>query len=160
MQPEVLYQIADTYDLKGDTKRAIKMLSLTYDFVGAEPALLARLSAMHAQAGKREEAMRLCHESHEQVPSVETLGVLSTQYLHEERYDAAAKLLGLAATMQPSQPEWQLMMAGCHRSAGKYDEAIAVYEKVCQRSATRARGGCVRVSSPVLRERAASGKKA
>jgi intraflagellar transport protein 88 len=130
LQPEVLYHIADTYDLKGDRKRAIKMLNLTYDFVGSEPGLLARLGGMHSQSGKRDEAMRLFHESHQQLSSTEVLSVLSTQYLNEERYDSAAKLFGVAAIMQPLQPEWCIMMAGCHRSAHKFEEAISVYEAV------------------------------
>jgi intraflagellar transport protein 88 len=130
MQPEVLYHIADTYELKGDKKRAMKMLNLTYDFVGTEPGLLARLGAMHSQSGKRDEAMRLFHESYEQLSSIDVLSVLCNQYLNEERYDSAAKLFGVAATMQPSHLEWQLMVAGCHKSAHRYEEAIAEYEKV------------------------------
>ena len=39
IQVEVLYQIADVYALKGDSKRTAKMLNLTLDFLGSEPGI-------------------------------------------------------------------------------------------------------------------------
>ena len=129
-QVEVLYQIADVYALKGDTKRAMKMLHLTYDFVGAEPNLLARLGTMHAAAHDRDEALRFYLQSYEQLPSMDVLALLCAQYVHDERYETAAAYFAAAAGMQPSEPKWALMAASCHYRAQKVEHALELYEQV------------------------------
>ena len=129
-QVEVLYQIADVYALKGDTKRAMKMLHLTYDFVGAEPNLLARLGTMHATAHDRDEALRYYLQSYEQLPSMDVLALLCAQYVHDERYETAAAYFVAAAGMQPGEPKWALMAASCHYRAQKVEHALELYEQV------------------------------
>jgi intraflagellar transport protein 88 len=129
-QVEVLYQIADLYLLKGDQKRARKMLHLTYDFVGSEPGLMARLGTVSSSMGNREESLQYLLEAHDQCPNIDTLAIVCTQYLHDEKYEAAARCFAQAALLQPNEPKWLLMVASCHRRAQKYELAMAVYEQV------------------------------
>lgn len=127
---EVLHQIADLYLLKGDNKRARKMLHLTYDFVGSEPGIMARLGTMSAQSHDREESLRYLLEAHEQCPNIDTLALICAQYVNEEKYDKAAGFFQQAALIQPSDPKWALMVASCHRRAHNHELALKIYEKV------------------------------
>jgi intraflagellar transport protein 88 len=130
VQVEVLYQVADCYILKGDRKRAKKMLQLTYDFADSEPRILAKLGSMHAEAGERDESLHCYLESYGQFPSVDTLALICAQHVHDENYEVAARYFRLAARMQPSEPKWVLMVASCHRRAQKYEKAMDLYEEV------------------------------
>jgi intraflagellar transport protein 88 len=130
MQVEVLYQIADVYYLKGDRKRARKMLNLTNDYVGTEPGILARLGTMHAEAGMRDEALRNYTDSYELLPDMDVLALLCAHHVNEESYETAASYFSAAARMQPNEPKWQLMVASCHRRAQKLEKAFNLYEQV------------------------------
>lgn len=130
LQVEVLYQIADLYLLKGDHKRARKMLHLTYDFVGSEPGLMARLGNISATMSNREESLQYLLEAHDQCPNIDTLAVICTQYTNDEKYGTAARFFQQAALLQPSEPKWMLMVASCYRRSQKYEQAMGVYEKV------------------------------
>lgn len=130
LQVEVLYQIADLYLLKGDHKRARKMLHLTYDFVGSEPGLMARLGNISATMSNREESLQYLLEAHDQCPNIDTLAVICTQYTNDEKYGTAARFFLQAALLQPSEPKWMLMVASCYRRSQKYEQAMGVYEKV------------------------------
>lgn len=130
VQVEVLYQLADIYMLKGDHKKARKMLLLTYDFVGSEPGLMARLGNICATMSNREESLQYMLESQEQCPNIDTLAMICTQYANDEKYGTAARYFMQAALLQPSEPKWMLMVASCHRRAQKYEQAMNVYEQV------------------------------
>lgn len=127
---EVLHQISDLYLLKGDHKRARKMLHLTYDFVGSEPGIMARLGTMCAEVNQRDESLRYLLEAHEQCPNIDTLAVVCAQYVNAEKYETAAGFFQQAALMQPSDPKWALMVASCHRRGQNYELALEMYEKV------------------------------
>jgi intraflagellar transport protein 88 len=141
----VLYQIADIYTLKGDRKRAFKMLNMTLDYVGAEPGLLARLGTMHAESNDRDEALRCYLRSYEQLPNMDVLALLCSQYVNDERYETAAAFFLSAARMQPAEPKWLLMVASCHRRAQQIDTAMELYEQVCARLASAACLFCLTV---------------
>lgn len=129
VQVEVLYQIADVYALKGDRKRAAKMLRLTLDFVGADPGALARLGTLHAEGGARDDALRCYAAAHEQLADMDVLALLCAQHVNGERYEVAAGHFAAAARLQPGEPKWLLMVASCHRRAQKLEAALDLYEQ-------------------------------
>ena len=125
----MLYQIADVYALKGDRKRAAKMLRLTLDFAGADPAATARLGTLHAELGARDDALRCYAAAHEQLADLDVLALLCAQHVNDERYEAAAGHFAEAARLQPGEPKWLLMVASCHRRAQKLEAALELYEE-------------------------------
>lgn len=136
LQVEVLYQIADSYMHKGDRKRARKMLHLTYDFIGSEPGIMARLGTLCAELNQRDDSMQFLLQAHEQFPSIDTLAVVCAHFVNDEKYDTAARYFEQAALMQPSNPQWLLMVASCYRRAHNSEMALEVYEKVSRKLLT------------------------
>jgi intraflagellar transport protein 88 len=47
--PQVIHQIATTYDMMGDFKNAVKWFELLTSLVSNDPGVLARLGAIHAR---------------------------------------------------------------------------------------------------------------
>eukprot|EP00892_Ulva_mutabilis_P007544 jgi/Ulvmu1/5161/UM021_0178.1 len=130
---EVLYQIADLYQLRGDRKRARKLFHLTYDFVGSEPGIMARLGAICADADHRDgrdEVLQYFLQAHDHLSNIDTLAVICAQCVNTEKYETAARYFRQAALMQPADPKWLLMVASCHRRAQKFEAALEVYEQV------------------------------
>jgi intraflagellar transport protein 88 len=110
--------------------------------VPTDPGILARIGEMFLRENDSAQAFQSYSESFRYFPS--NLGVLSwlgSYYVECEIYDQAritfyikkiflVQFFERAATIQPSEPKWQLLIASCHRRQGSYQKAYDTYKTI------------------------------
>jgi len=88
--------------------------------VPTDPHILMRLGAIHDDNNDQSQAYQYHYESFRYCPT--NIGVISwlgAYYMDSQYADKAIHYFERAALIQPTQVNWQLMVASCYRKTGK-----------------------------------------
>lgn len=127
---EVVYQIADLYDIIGDA-RCAEWFQRLIGRVPTDPNVLARLGLLHAKEGDESQAFHFYLEAYRYYQvNMDVISWLGAYFVKNEIYDKAMQFFERAAQIQPHEVKWQLMVASCHRRRGEYPQAKRMYEEI------------------------------
>jgi intraflagellar transport protein 88 len=130
---EVVYQIADLYDIMND-QRASDWFNRLIGRVPTDPNVLARLGLLNAKEGDESQAFHYYLEAYRYYQvNMDVISWLGAYFVKNEVYDKAMQFFERAAQIQPQEVKWQLMVASCHRRRGEYPQAKRMYEDIHRR---------------------------
>lgn len=130
---EVLYQIADLYDILGDA-RASEWFNRLITRVPTDPNVLARLGLLCAKDGDESQAFHFYLEAYRYYQvNMDVISWLGAYFVKNEVYDKAIQFFERAAQIQPREVKWQLMVASCYRRRGEYATSKRLYEDIHRR---------------------------
>ncbi|XP_077393350.1 intraflagellar transport protein 88 homolog isoform X1 [Festucalex cinctus] len=128
---EVMYQLADIYELLEDPHPAVEWLMQVTSVVPNDPKALAKLGDLHDLEGDKSEALYYYCESFQLFPcNVEVIEWLAAYYVQTQLFEKAVHFFDRAILMQPSEVRWQLMVASCHRRSGDRPKALETYKEI------------------------------
>ncbi|XP_061548864.1 intraflagellar transport protein 88 homolog isoform X2 [Phycodurus eques] len=141
---EVMYQLADIYELLEDPHQAVEWLMQVISVVPNDPKALAKLADLHDLEGDKSQAlhyyceiglipntvyiitimammmMSLPGQSFRLFPcNMEVIEWLAAYYVQTQLYEKAIHYFDRAILVQPSEVRWQLMVASCYRRSGQ-----------------------------------------
>lgn len=95
--------------------RFLQLISL----VPTDPRVLQRVGEMYDSDDDRSQAFQYHYESFRYSPTnIDVISWLGAYYMESRFADKATYYFERAALIQPSQINWQLMVASCHRKSG------------------------------------------
>lgn len=129
--PDVLFQIANLYELQGDNKNAIKWYDLLLSKVANDPNLHAKLGFLYYLENDEQQAYHHYFESFKILQSnIDTIAWLGINHVRGLNYEKACYFFEKAALIQPNDIKWRLMIASCQRRLENYEKAIRLYEEI------------------------------
>ena len=127
---EVMYQIADLYDIIGDPC-CNEWFNRLIGRVPTDPNVLARLGLLFAKEQDESQAFHHYLEAYRYYQvNMDVISWLGAYFVKNEVYDKAMQFFERAAQIQPQEVKWQLMVASCHRRRGEYPQAKRLYEDI------------------------------
>jgi intraflagellar transport protein 88 len=127
---EVLYQIADLYDIVGDSSCG-DWFNRLIGRVPTDPNVLARLGLLYAKEQDESQAFHNYLEAYRYYQvNMDVISWLGAYFVKNEVYDKAMQFFERASQIQPQEVKWQLMVASCHRRRGEYPQAKRLYEEI------------------------------
>ncbi|KAL7447522.1 hypothetical protein ACHAXM_010800 [Skeletonema potamos] len=132
--PEVIYQIADIYDLQGRPKDAIKWFCVLTARIPNDSNTLSRLGQLYLNVNEEpQEALYYYLESFRNYPvEVDVISRIGSQFVKDELYEKSVYFFQQAALIQPNEVTWGLMIASALRCIDEYD-SLREYEKLLLR---------------------------
>ncbi|CAK1578258.1 unnamed protein product [Parnassius mnemosyne] len=99
-----------------------------YSMIGSwDAGVTCALAQLHNEIGDAQTAKH----HYQDVEAVWPCELSALQWLASETGpEEALRYYRRAARLQPSNPQWGLLMGGCLRASGKYQEALALYKKL------------------------------
>ena len=132
--PQIIYQIADIYELQGRTVDAIKWFNVLSARVPSDPTILSRLAACYAET--KDEAQSLHHllESFRHSPTdLDVISSIGSFFVQQEMYDRCIYFFQQAYLIEPQESKWGFTLASAHKKVGDHDLAFLEYEKLHNR---------------------------
>jgi intraflagellar transport protein 88 len=127
---EVMYQIADLYDIIGDSC-CNEWFNRLIGRVPTDPNVLARLGLLFAKEQDESQAFHHYLEAYRYYQvNMDVISWLGAYFVKNEVYDKAMQFFERASQIQPQEVKWQLMVASCHRRRGEYPQAKRLYEDI------------------------------
>jgi intraflagellar transport protein 88 len=128
---QVIYQIANLYDLLDDNAQAAEWFKILHGLVPSDPKVLARLAALNSKDNDDLQAFHNYMESYHYYPvNMEVIAWLGVWYVKNQVYQEALQFFQRAAEIEPSDVKWQLMVASCYRRMGNFGHALELYKKI------------------------------
>lgn len=127
----VLSLAAQHAQARGDLKSALGYLNDGLKRTPAEPRLYQALSQLHAQSGKRDEALRTVRAGLKAVPKdkrFELTWTLANLLLDDDQMDEARQAIAEVRAVSPSNAEY--LQARCLMQQGRWFEAAKHFEKL------------------------------
>lgn len=88
--------------------------------VPTDPHILQRLGAMYDDSNDQSQAYQYHYESFRYCPTnIDVISWLGAYYMESQYADKAVNYFEKAALIQPTQINWHLMVASCHRKIGQ-----------------------------------------
>lgn len=129
--PEVIYQIASIYELRGENKQALKWYDILLTIIQNEPNIHARLGALYSIENEEGQAYHHYMESFKLLPvNIDTIAWLGIHFVKNLKYEKACIYFEKASLIQPKDLKWKLMVASCFRRMENFDKAIKIYLEV------------------------------
>lgn len=129
--PQVIYQIANLYDLVQDTAQAAKWFKILHGAVPSDPKVLARLGTLYNREGDETQAFHNYSDSYNCYPvNMEVISWLGVWYVKGELYEEALPFFERASEIEPGEIKWHFMVASCYRRMGSLQQALDVYKKI------------------------------
>ena len=127
--PEVVWELADCWERKGDLGATIDALHRLINIVPADPAVWARIASLWDKEGNEEQAFNCYLESYHHCPSdLDVITWLGAYYRERRLYEQALKFFERAVSIAPKEPRYLLMTASCYRQMDQKQEALDLYE--------------------------------
>jgi intraflagellar transport protein 88 len=128
---EVIWQIADLFDLSNQPRLAIKWFKILSARVPTDPSVLSRLGNIYLKEDDEAQAYHYHHESYRYYPvDMNVISWLGAYFVKNEMYEKAVEYFERAAQIQPGEVKWKLMVASCHRRSGDYQLAFDIYQRI------------------------------
>jgi len=131
--PQVIYHIANLFDLMDDNLQATKWFKILHGVVPTDPKVLARLGALYNKDDDETHALAFHNfsDSYNCYPvNMEVISWLGLWYVRAELYEDAIQFFERASEIEPHEFKWQLMVASCYRRMGASTQALELYKKV------------------------------
>lgn len=131
---EVLYQVANVFDLMSNSRESAKWFNLLLTCFGsnvADPGVLSRLGQIFNKDDDETQAFHYHLESYRLFPvNLDVISWLGVWYVKSELYEKSIQFFERAAQIQPGEVKWRLMVTSCYRRMGNYAKALSHYEKI------------------------------
>jgi len=128
---EVVWQIADLFDISNQSRSAIKWFKILNARVPTDPAVLARIGNIYLKEEDEAQAFHYHQESYRYYPvNMNVISWLGAYFVKNEMYEKAVIYFERAAQIQPQEVKWKLMVASCHRRSGDYQLAFEIYKAI------------------------------
>jgi len=128
---QVVYQIADLYDLLGNGPEAMKWFKILHTAVPNDPRVLGRLGSIACRYESESSAVQYFLDAYHVYPvAIEVISWLGVWYAKQNSYEEAIKYFQRAAEIQPQEIKWRLMVATCYRRMPDKPAAMAIYKSV------------------------------
>lgn len=129
--PLILWHLADLHDKMDNFDQATEWFMQVATLVPTDPKVLQRLGEMYDDNGDQSQAFQYHYESFRYCPtSIEVISWLGAYYMETQFADKAIHYFERAALIQPTQINWQLMVASCYRKIGNYQQALQCYKEI------------------------------
>ncbi|KAL7385177.1 hypothetical protein ABVT39_017044 [Epinephelus coioides] len=137
---QVMYQLANLYPtnnkcnllrLLNDRQQAIEWLLQVLSVTHTDPQALAKLGKLYDAEGDKSQAFQYYYESFRYFPSnIDVIEWLGAYYIDTQFCEKAIQYFERATLIQPTQVQWQLMVASCYRRSGNYQKALETYKDI------------------------------
>ncbi|XP_017786261.1 PREDICTED: intraflagellar transport protein 88 homolog [Nicrophorus vespilloides] len=129
--PEVVFQIAVLLERSGDTEASAEAYQQLLGLVPTDATVLQKIGELYDHDGDKQQAHHYHIDSFRYYPAeLSVIDWLGSYYIEMQIVEKALKYFEKAAVMQPSNPKWQMMVAGCHRRSGNLHKALTLYQAI------------------------------
>ncbi|KAL7531684.1 hypothetical protein ACHAXR_004171 [Thalassiosira sp. AJA248-18] len=105
--PQVVFQIADIYELSGRSHDAMKWFNVLAARVPSDPANLTRLGQLYAEAKDESQGLHYQLESFRHYPiDLDIISWIGTWFVQQEMYEKSCYFFQQAALVQPKEIKW------------------------------------------------------
>lgn len=131
---QVLLQLAEIYEQQGEISQSIELYTQASSLAPTDPAILERMAAFYEAEGDKAQAFQCHYDSFRHFPpNIAVIRWLGNYYLYAQFAEKAVAYFEKAALMEPNNPEWPMLMAGCQRRSGNFQRAMELYKQVHRR---------------------------
>ena len=107
---QVIYQIANLYDLLDDNAQAAEWFKILHGLVPSDPKVLARLAALNSKDNDDLQAFHNYMESYHYYPvNMEVIAWLGVWYVKNQVYQEALQFFQRAAEIEPSDVKFSAL---------------------------------------------------
>jgi intraflagellar transport protein 88 len=130
--PQVIYQIANLYDIMGDGQQAAEWFKILHGVVPSDPKALSRLGSIYCRHEEDDtNAFHNFSDSYHVYPvNMEVISWLGVWYVKSDLYEEAIQFFQRASEIEPHEVKWLLMVASCYRRMQSYPAALSLYKKI------------------------------
>ncbi|CAG9821542.1 unnamed protein product [Phaedon cochleariae] len=129
--PAVVYQVANLLELIGDNEAAADTYQQLLGLVPTDAKALQKLGEIYDQEGDKQQAHHYHTDSYRYYPAnLSVVDWLGSYYIEMQVVEKALTYFEKAAIMQPNEPKWNMMVAGCHRRSGNMHKALTLYQDI------------------------------
>ncbi|XP_028129725.2 intraflagellar transport protein 88 homolog [Diabrotica virgifera virgifera] len=129
--PAVVYQVANLLELIGDNEAAADTYQQLLGLVPTDAKALQKLGELYDHEGDKQQAHHYHTDSYRYYPAnLSVIDWLGTYYIEMQVVEKALTYFEKAALMQPQEPKWNMMVAGCHRRSGNMHKALTLYQEI------------------------------
>ncbi|KAJ3660276.1 hypothetical protein Zmor_004731 [Zophobas morio] len=129
--PTVVYQVSNLLELKGDSEAAADMYQQLLGLVPTDSGALQKMGELYDHDGDKQQAHHYHIESFRYYPAnLSVINWLGSYYIEMQVVEKALVYFEKAALMQPNEPKWNMMVAGCHRRSGNMHRALTLYQDI------------------------------
>ncbi|CAK5044807.1 unnamed protein product [Meloidogyne enterolobii] len=133
-EPQVLIQLAEIYNQQGEHSQAIELFTQASTLAPTDPSILERLASIYENFGDNSTAFQYFRDSFHHFPSnISLIKWLGNYYMSAHFSEKAVLYFEKAALMEPNNPEWPMLTAGCQRRSGNFQRALEIYKQVHRR---------------------------
>ncbi|KAF5281584.1 hypothetical protein FQR65_LT14627 [Abscondita terminalis] len=132
--PEIIYQTACIFEGLGDFEAASEAYQQLLGLVPTDANILQKLGELYDHEGDKQQAHHYHAESYRYNPSnLSVIDWLGSYYIEMQVVERALVYFEKAKLMQPNEPKWHMMVAGCHRRTGNLHKALMLYQDIHKR---------------------------
>ncbi|XP_066250634.1 intraflagellar transport protein 88 homolog [Euwallacea similis] len=129
--PGVVCQVANLLELIGDAEAAIDTYQQLLGLAPTDAKALQKLGELFDQEGDKQQAHHYHSDSFRYYPgNLSVIEWLGSYYIEMQVLEKALTYFEKAALMQPGEPKWNMMVAGCHRRSGNMHKALMLYQDI------------------------------
>ncbi|XP_030766229.1 LOW QUALITY PROTEIN: intraflagellar transport protein 88 homolog [Sitophilus oryzae] len=129
--PAVVYQVANLLELVGDVEAAADTYQQLLGLVPTDSKALQKLGELFDNEGDKQQAHHYHVDSFRYYPgNISAIDWLGSYYIEMQVVEKALSYFEKAAIMQPGDPKWNMMVAGCHRRSGNMHKALTLYQEI------------------------------
>ncbi|XP_056633007.1 intraflagellar transport protein 88 homolog [Diorhabda sublineata] len=129
--PAVVYQVANLLELIGDNEAASDTYQQLLGLVPTDAKALQKLGELYDHEGDKQQAHHYHTDSYRYYPAnLSVIDWLGSYYIELQVVEKALVYFEKAAIMQPQEPKWNMMVAGCHRRSGNMHKALKLYQEI------------------------------
>ncbi|XP_018320966.1 intraflagellar transport protein 88 homolog isoform X2 [Agrilus planipennis] len=134
LNPSIAYQTAWLFERMGDNEAAAEAYQQLLGLVPSDATILQKIGDLYDSEGDKQQAHHYHVDSYRYYPSnLEVINWLGTYYIEMQVIEKALTYFEKAVLMQPNEPKWYMMVAGCHRRNGNLHAALNLYQEVHQK---------------------------
>ncbi|KAF5300708.1 hypothetical protein FQA39_LY11070 [Lamprigera yunnana] len=132
--PDIIYQTACIFEGLGDFEAACEAYQQLLGLVPTDATILQKLGELYDHEGDKQLAHHYHTESYRYNPSnLSVIDWLGSYYIEMQVVEKALIYFEKAKLMQPNEPKWHMMVAGCHRRTGNLHKALTLYQEIHKR---------------------------
>ncbi|ERL88084.1 hypothetical protein D910_05473 [Dendroctonus ponderosae] len=129
--PAVVCQVASLLELVGDSEAAADTYQQLLGLTPTDAKALQKLGELFDQEGDKQQAHHYHVDSFRYYPgNLSVIEWLGSYYIEMQVVEKALIYFEKAALMQPGEPKWNMMVAGCHRRSGNMHKALTLYQEI------------------------------
>lgn len=127
----VIYQMANLYELLGDTSGALEWYVQLLGTVHMDPGVFQKIAEMSEAEGDRQQAFQYQNESYRVYPSnLQTIAWLGSHYIDLQVAEKAVVYYEKAVLSNPNDPYFLLRIAGCFRRIGNSQRSLQLFQNI------------------------------